>query len=104
MLIKCDKRRGFLAVQWLRLCPSSAGGAGSIPGQGTMIPHAAQQKKKKKKRVIKRTKDGSDQQPYRRKEGAMIIPGEKRSRQKEQGVVCAHIRVRGEGLKRNPWK
>ena len=60
--------------------------------------------KKKKKRVIKRTKDGSDQRPYRRKEGAMIIPGEKHSRQKEQGVVCAHIRVGGEGLKRNPWK
>ena len=47
MLIKCDKRRGFLAVQWLRFCPSSAGGAGSISGQGTKIPHATQQKKKK---------------------------------------------------------
>ena len=30
-----------LAVQWLRLCASTAGGAGSIPGQGTTIPHAA---------------------------------------------------------------
>ena len=26
-------------VQWLRLHASNAGGAGLIPGQGTMIPH-----------------------------------------------------------------
>ena len=37
-----------LVVQWLRLCAASAGGLGSIPGQGTRshvpqlkIPHAA---------------------------------------------------------------
>ena len=30
-----------LAVQWLRLYTSSAEGAGSIPGRGTKIPHAA---------------------------------------------------------------
>ena len=29
-----------LAVQWLRLCPSTAGGMGSIPGWGTKMPHA----------------------------------------------------------------
>ena len=29
-----------LVVQWLGLCPSTAGGTGSIPGQGTKIPHA----------------------------------------------------------------
>ena len=27
-------------VQWLRLHASNAGGAGSIPGGGTKIPHA----------------------------------------------------------------
>ena len=27
-------------VQWLRLCASNTGGTGSIPGQGTKIPHA----------------------------------------------------------------
>ena len=27
-------------VQWLRLRASNAGGAGSIPGGGTKIPHA----------------------------------------------------------------
>ena len=27
-------------VQWLRLCASTAGGMGLIPGQGTKIPHA----------------------------------------------------------------
>ena len=35
-------------VQWLRLCPSNAEGVGSIPGQGTKIPHAAQPKSKNK--------------------------------------------------------
>ena len=30
-----------LAVQWLRLRASSAGGMGSIPGQETTIPQAA---------------------------------------------------------------
>ena len=32
----------FLAVQWLRLCASTAWGAGSIPGWGTKIPRAEQ--------------------------------------------------------------
>ena len=38
-------------VQWLRLRATTAGGKGSIPGQGTKIPHAKQcgQKEKKKK-------------------------------------------------------
>ena len=30
-----------LAVQWLRLCASTAGGMGSIPGQGPKILHAS---------------------------------------------------------------
>ena len=30
-----------LAVLWLRLCASGAGGLGLIPGLGTNIPHAA---------------------------------------------------------------
>ena len=30
-----------LVVQWLRLHASTAGGASSIPGPGTKIPHAA---------------------------------------------------------------
>ena len=29
-----------LAVQWLRLHASTAGGVGSIPGRGTKMPHA----------------------------------------------------------------
>ena len=29
-------------VRWWRLCVSTAGGTGSVPGQGTKIPHAAQ--------------------------------------------------------------
>ena len=37
-----------LAVQWLRLCTSNAGGTGLIPGQGTKIcmPHGTVKKKK----------------------------------------------------------
>ena len=37
-----------LEVQWLRLHASTAGGAGSIPGQGTKITHAARHSQKKK--------------------------------------------------------
>ena len=39
------------AVQWLRLCASSAGDVGLIPGRGTNIPHAAQCSQKKKKNL-----------------------------------------------------
>ena len=38
-LIKEDIRNS-LAVQWLRLHASTAGGTDLIPGQGTKIPHA----------------------------------------------------------------
>ena len=43
--------RTSLEGQWLRLRASTAG-AGSIPGQGTKIPHALQPKKKKKDTII----------------------------------------------------
>ena len=36
--------RDFPGGQWLRLCTSTAGGSGSIPGQGTNIPHAQKNK------------------------------------------------------------
>ena len=38
-----------LAVQWLRLHASIAGGVGSIPGHGTKIPSCCVAKKKEKK-------------------------------------------------------
>ena len=38
-----------LAVQWLRLCASTAGGTGLIPGQGSEVPHATQCRHKKLK-------------------------------------------------------
>ena len=44
-----------LAAQWLGLRASTAGGAGSIPGWGTKIPHAircGQNLKKEKKRLV----------------------------------------------------
>ena len=40
--LKGTHRGTSLAVQWLRFCASTAGGTGSIPGQGTEIPHATQ--------------------------------------------------------------
>ena len=42
----------FLVVQWLAVRTSDARGTGSLPGQGTKIPHAmwyGQEKEKKKK-------------------------------------------------------
>ena len=45
-------RGTFLAVQWLRLQASTAGGVGSIPDWGTKIPHAPQHGKKKKKKTF----------------------------------------------------
>ena len=54
------KLRNSLVVQWLTLCPSTAGGAGSIPGRETKIPPARRHgqtmkkiKKKKKKQKAK---------------------------------------------------
>ena len=44
-----------LAVQWLRLCASTTGGTGLIPGQGTKIPRAAQCSQKKKDLSVRRT-------------------------------------------------
>ena len=37
-----------LVVQWLRLHTSTAGGGGSIPGQGTKISHALGHGQKRK--------------------------------------------------------
>ena len=39
-------------VQWLGLLASTAGGTGSIPGQGTKIPRAAQGSHKGNERQI----------------------------------------------------
>ena len=51
-----------LAVQWLRLCASSAGGAGLIPVQGTKIPHATESNQKitKKKRKQQKRQNALD--------------------------------------------
>ena len=47
---KEDKNTDSLAVQWMGLLTSTAGGPGLIPGRGTKIPHAAQCSQKKKRR------------------------------------------------------
>ena len=41
-----DIRGSFLAVQWFRLCASTAGGMGLVPDRGIKIPHATQPKNK----------------------------------------------------------
>ena len=41
-----------LAVQWLRLHASTAGGTSSIPGRGTKIPHAASHGQKNNKNKV----------------------------------------------------
>ena len=52
------EERTSLAVQWLRLHTSNAGGAGLIPGRGTKIPHAAQHTQKIKTKQNKKHKGG----------------------------------------------
>ena len=44
-----------LAVQWLRFRTFTARGTGSIPGQGTKIPHAVRCSQKLKKTKNKKT-------------------------------------------------
>ena len=47
--------RNSLVVQWLNLQAASAGGEGSIPGQGTKVLHALRPEKilvKKKKKNV----------------------------------------------------
>ena len=50
-LMKDSTTGTSLAVQWLRLCDSSTGDVGSIPGGGTKIPHAVQTIKILKKKI-----------------------------------------------------
>ena len=45
-----EMTRTSLVVQWLGVSTFIAGGPGSIPGQGTKIPQAAQYGQKKKRR------------------------------------------------------
>ena len=53
--IRKNKKGTSLAVQWLRLCTSTARGTGSIPGWGTNIlhSHAVQWGKKNNTRGVK---------------------------------------------------
>ena len=54
--VKEENLGNFLVVQWLGPRTSTAGGTGSIPGQGTKIPQAVQPKKKKKRKKEKNLK------------------------------------------------
>ena len=50
-----------LAVQWVGLHASTAGGKGLTPGRGTQIPHAAQDGQKEKKKCPGCTARGTDE-------------------------------------------
>ena len=57
---KTSKEENSLAVQWLGLWASTAGGLGLIPGQGTKIPQAAWHGQKKgEKKDFQREKSRS---------------------------------------------
>ena len=45
-------------LQWLRVCGSKAEGVGSVPGQGTKIPHATQQGEKTNKQTENQESEG----------------------------------------------
>ena len=51
--IRNERGETSLAVQWLRIHASTAGGTGSIPGQGTKILNALQCGQKKKEKEMK---------------------------------------------------
>ena len=50
-------------VQWLGLRTSTAGGAGSVPGQGTKVPLAALHGKEKEKKVSHKQEDLQTTEP-----------------------------------------
>ena len=51
-------------VQWLRLCASTAAGAGSVPGQETMMSLPNNKKLKKKKVLCRRLLPLFDPHPH----------------------------------------
>ena len=53
-------------VQWLRHYASIVGGAGSIPGQGTKIPHATLCGKKKNRKQKTKTQETKKQNKKRK--------------------------------------
>ena len=53
-LLEKKKRGDFPSSPVAKTLPSNTGGTGSIPGQGTKIPHTTQQKRKKKKKERER--------------------------------------------------
>ena len=48
-----SEKGDFLVVQWLRLCASTAGGLGSIPGGGAKSLHAQQRSNKQINKYLK---------------------------------------------------
>ena len=54
-----ELRGTSLVVQWLRLCTSSSGGMGSIPGWTAKILNAKQHSQKKKKREREKWKESN---------------------------------------------
>ena len=60
--MKLKQKTTLKELPWLglRLCTSSAGVVGSIPGGGTKIPHAAGRSQEKKKKEYYQIKEAGD--------------------------------------------
>ena len=91
-----------LAVQWLRLCTSTAGGAGSIPGRGSPACCSAAKKEERRKEGREGGRKGGRKEG--RKEGRK--KGKEREgkegREKEKRVVLLVRAQRHGGRIRNP--
>ena len=66
-----QQHRDLLGIQWLRLCTSTAGGPGSIPGQGTnWIPRATTKTRRSQRNKLKKKK--KKKQQYRDFSGSTV--------------------------------
>ena len=77
MLVQSHTTGTSLVVQRLRLCASTAGGAGSIPGLGIKIPHAAwfsQRNKKNPKQTKKQSHTASERGSGSRQSQSLTVP------------------------------
>ena len=75
MLRKLNSSTGTsLAVQWLRLCAFTVGGASLITGWGTKIPHAIQWSQKKKKTPLSYIAGGNVKNGVTTVENSLAVP------------------------------
>ena len=81
-----------LAVQWLRLRASNADCVGSIPGQGTKIPHATWHSQRKKKERERKEK-GDKKQTLMTCPNPTVLTAILQVNRKNKGCVCVCVCV-----------